>query len=148
MMSDDKPNTEMNMLPWKQMAAVPHSFSALHVNVGGSLYEQIERLFASNLYNIGDLSVAFVNMYTESNSEAVRLELEKKYKLDSNVGGEMVNEDIYKYLISELPYYHWTLPMVALQAEVRALTQQNDYLETILQQNKPSLLAGSPDQQE
>jgi hypothetical protein len=147
-MSDDKPNTELNMLPWNKMAATLNSFSALHVNVGGSMYEQIERLYSCNLYNIGELSVMFVNMYHEANSEAERFLLEKKYQRKSNQGGETVNEDLMKFLISDLPYYHWTLPMVALQAEVRVLTQQNDYLETILEQNKPSLLVGPPDQQE
>lgn len=118
------------------------------VTTTGGIHGQIERLYVANLTNIGEISVSFTNMFYEANSDKEVAMLEKQYAKKTATKDNPAGDNVMEWLISDVPYTHWTLPMVMAHTEIRTLTQQNEMLETILAMNKPSLLVGSPDQQE
>lgn len=91
----------------------------------GDLYEQVERMCCLNEANIGEKHLSLSNMLAACSGR-----------------------DPSEPLVTEVPYELWTIDMHVLHAELRVLNNQNELLDTILSQNKPSLLAGVPDQQE
>ena len=131
-----------NMLDWIRM-----STTEVVVATGnkGSIYEQLERVFLANEYRIGTLEVQFINSIQSNttNEELLRLVHQLSTK-EERVGG---NANI-QYPLSDIPYKYWTYEMLIIHGEVKAIAHQNEMIETILEQNKPSLLAGLPDQQE
>lgn len=123
-----------DMMDWAAMSTP----QAIVINDGstGGIFEQIERLFLANEYRIGTQESRFINILNDVNSED---------KLGAMLDA---NPECTGYPLSDIPYALWTYDMLLIHAEVQTLARQNDMIETILQQNKPSLLAGSPDQQE
>lgn len=139
--NDDKKeltyNPDHNLLDWQAMSIGGSSIVEGH-NHGG-IYEQIERVWVANQYRIGMLSVEFENWLAEINTDVSMEALFKRMDTHPELG-----ESIF----SDIPYGHWNYPMLMCYTEIRTLSHQNEMLAIIIKQNKPSLLAGSPDQQE
>ena len=132
-MSDKK---QENMLDWITM-----STTEVVVADGnkGSLYDQLERMFLANEYRIGTLESRFVNCVRDSttNEELLRLVAQLSTKEEKAEGNVNIS-----YPLSDIPYKYWTYEMLIIHGEVIAISHQNELIETILEQNKPSLLAG------
>ena len=127
-MSDKK---QENMLDWIAM-----STTEVVVADGnkGNIYDQLERMFLANEYRIGLLETRFVNSIHAANSNDSLMELVNKICDDG--------ETNIQYPLSDIPYKYWTYEMLIIHGEVKAIYHQNELIETILEQNKPSLLAG------
>lgn len=124
-MSDKR---EQNLLDWIAMSTT--EIVVADANKGG-LHDQLERLYMANNYRIGMQETRFVNELHSKNNDEVLVKLLKKI-------GEGGNAILYP--LSDIPYSHWTYAMLIIHGEIKAIQHQNELIETILEQNKPSLL--------
>ncbi len=132
-MSDRK---QENMLDWSNMSTA---------STKGGMYDQLERLYLANEYRIGTLEARFVNCIHSNVSNGELIKLIDKISTDKE---KIEGNDTISYPLSDIPYQYWTYEMLIIHGEVKAIYHQNEMIETILEQNKPSLLADHPDQQE
>jgi hypothetical protein len=119
---------KQNSMDWSAMSAE----GAVIISDGdtGGIWNQVERLFLANEYRIGIQEARFINVLNDVNSEGSL--------------GKMLddNPEAVGYPLSDIPYTLWVYDMLLIHAEIQALVHQNNMLETMLEQNKPSLLEG------
>tara|TARA_R110000851_G_scaffold108025_1_gene228727 strand:- start:306 stop:695 length:390 start_codon:yes stop_codon:yes gene_type:complete len=117
---------KQNLMDWIAMSAE----GAIVIGDGdtGGIWKQVERLFLANEYRIGLQEARFINILNDVNSEGSL--------------GKMLaaNPEVVGYPLSDIPYTLWVYDMLIIHAEIQSLATQNDMLETMLEQNKPSLI--------
>tara|TARA_R110000851_G_scaffold285294_2_gene438976 strand:+ start:1251 stop:1628 length:378 start_codon:yes stop_codon:yes gene_type:complete len=123
-----EPKKQQDLMDWIAMST-KDTIVISEGNTGG-IWEQVERLFLANKYRIGTQEARFINILNDVNSED---------KLGKMLGA---NPNAVNYPLSDIPYSLWTYDMLLIHAEIQALVRQNDMLNTMLEQNKPSLLEG------
>lgn len=127
-MTDKK---EQNLLDWIGMSTT--EIVVADANKGG-LHDQLERLYMANECRIGMQEVRFVNCLHSEHSTETLLKLVKQIC-------DVKGDDTIRYPLSDIPYGYWTYDMLIIHGEIKAIYHQNELIETILEQNKPSLLA-------
>lgn len=119
---------KQNSMDWSSMSIE----GAVIIGDGdtGGIWNQVERLFLANEYRIGIQEARFINILNDVNSEGSL--------------GKMLddNPEAVGYPLSDIPYTLWVYDMLLIHAEIQSLVHQNNMLETMLEQNKPSLLEG------
>jgi hypothetical protein len=129
-----EPKKQQDLMDWIAMSTskggTARHWSIIGEGNTGGIWEQVERLFLANEYRIGSQEARFINILNDVNSED---------KLGKMLGA---NPNAVNYPLSDIPYSLWTYDMLLIHAEIKALVHQNDMLNTMLEQNKPSLLEG------